>query len=94
MNAIEQMIKVCLLRPDLVTPQETNERFKLMISHGQTGLNVAFDLPTHVITSYSIHYTKLYDMAREKMMREKPDAEETKQVDHSYVNLIRMWSEV
>lgn len=34
------------------------------------------------------------NMAREKMMREKPDAEETKQVDHSYVNLIRMWSEV
>ena len=26
------------------TPKETNERFKLMISHGQTGLNVAFDL--------------------------------------------------
>ena len=30
------------------TPQETNERFKLMISHGQTGLNVAFDLPTQI----------------------------------------------
>ena len=30
------------------TPQETNERFKLMISHGQTGLNVAFDLPTQM----------------------------------------------
>jgi methylmalonyl-CoA mutase N-terminal domain/subunit len=29
-------------------PQETNERFKLMISHGQTGLNVAFDLPTQM----------------------------------------------
>jgi methylmalonyl-CoA mutase N-terminal domain/subunit len=28
------------------TPKETNERFKLMIAHGQTGLNVAFDLPT------------------------------------------------
>jgi methylmalonyl-CoA mutase N-terminal domain/subunit len=27
---------------------ETNERFKLMISHGQTGLNVAFDLPTQM----------------------------------------------
>ncbi len=30
------------------TPKETNERFKLMISHGQTGLNVAFDLPTQL----------------------------------------------
>lgn len=30
------------------TSQETNERFKLMISHGQTGLNVAFDLPTQM----------------------------------------------
>jgi len=30
------------------TPEETNERFKLMISHGQSGLNVAFDLPTQM----------------------------------------------
>jgi methylmalonyl-CoA mutase N-terminal domain/subunit len=30
------------------TPQETNQRFKLMITHGQTGLNVAFDLPTQM----------------------------------------------
>ncbi|MEN8245485.1 MAG: methylmalonyl-CoA mutase family protein [Thermodesulfobacteriota bacterium] len=30
------------------TPQETNQRFKYMISHGQTGLNVAFDLPTQM----------------------------------------------
>lgn len=30
------------------TPRETNERFQLMISHGQTGLNVAFDLPTQM----------------------------------------------
>jgi len=30
------------------TPRETNERFKLLISHGQTGLNVAFDLPTQM----------------------------------------------
>ena len=30
------------------TPKDTNERFKLMISHGQTGLNVAFDLPTQM----------------------------------------------
>lgn len=30
------------------TPAETNKRFKYMISHGQTGLNVAFDLPTQM----------------------------------------------
>ena len=30
------------------TPEETNKRFKLMIDHGQTGLNVAFDLPTQM----------------------------------------------
>jgi len=30
------------------TPHETNKRFKLLIAHGQTGLNVAFDLPTQL----------------------------------------------
>jgi len=30
------------------TPKETNERFKFLISQGQTGLNVAFDLPTQM----------------------------------------------
>jgi methylmalonyl-CoA mutase N-terminal domain/subunit len=30
------------------TPKETNDRFKFLISHGQTGLNVAFDLPTQM----------------------------------------------
>jgi methylmalonyl-CoA mutase N-terminal domain/subunit len=30
------------------TPEQSNERFQLMISHGQTGLNVAFDLPTQM----------------------------------------------
>jgi methylmalonyl-CoA mutase N-terminal domain/subunit len=30
------------------TPAETNGRFKLLIEHGQTGLNVAFDLPTQM----------------------------------------------
>lgn len=28
------------------SPKDTNERFNLLLSHGQTGLNVAFDLPT------------------------------------------------
>ncbi|MCG2777540.1 MAG: methylmalonyl-CoA mutase family protein [Desulfobacterales bacterium] len=30
------------------TPKETNERWKFLISQGQTGLNVAFDLPTQM----------------------------------------------
>ena len=30
------------------TPKETNERFRYLIANGQTGLNVAFDLPTQV----------------------------------------------
>lgn len=28
------------------TPEDTNERFKYLLAHGQTGLSVAFDLPT------------------------------------------------
>ncbi|MBN2563299.1 MAG: methylmalonyl-CoA mutase [Phycisphaerae bacterium] len=30
------------------TPEETNKRFRWLIDNGQTGLNVAFDLPTQV----------------------------------------------
>ena len=38
----------------------------------------------------------LYELsqARDTLMRDKPDAIETAQVDHSYTNLVRMWSEV
>lgn len=28
------------------TPEDTNERFKYLLAHGQTGLSTAFDLPT------------------------------------------------
>ncbi len=28
------------------TPRETNERFRFLVEHGQTGLSVAFDMPT------------------------------------------------
>src|SRR3989339_231749 len=28
------------------TPEETNERFHFLLNNGQSGLNVAFDLPT------------------------------------------------
>src|SRR4030043_1376230 len=30
------------------TPQETNKRYKYLLEHGQTGLSVAFDLPTQI----------------------------------------------
>lgn len=34
------------------------------------------------------------NQARETLLREQPDAAETRQVNHSYINLVRMWSEV
>jgi PKHD-type hydroxylase len=38
----------------------------------------------------------LHDLnqARETLLHEKPDADETRQVNHSYVNLVRMWSDI
>ncbi len=38
----------------------------------------------------------LYELhqAREALLREQPEAPETAQVDHAYVNLVRMWSEI
>ncbi|MDB4409527.1 Fe2+-dependent dioxygenase [Gammaproteobacteria bacterium] len=38
----------------------------------------------------------LHDLnqARETLLREKPDAEETRQVNQSYTNLVRMWSDI
>lgn len=34
------------------------------------------------------------DQARNQLLADKPDASETKQVDRSYVNLLRMWSDI
>ena len=34
------------------------------------------------------------DQARNQLLADKPDALETKQVDRSYVNLVRMWSDI
>src|SRR5262245_27818652 len=28
------------------TPEDTNQRFKFLLAHGQTGLSTAFDMPT------------------------------------------------
>jgi len=38
----------------------------------------------------------LYELslARNKLLAEQPDSDTAKQVDHTYVNLVRMWSEV
>ena len=38
----------------------------------------------------------LHDLnqAREVLLREQPDAEETRRINQSYINLVRMWSEV
>jgi PKHD-type hydroxylase len=38
----------------------------------------------------------LYELhrAREKMLKQSPDAEETRHVDTAYINLVRMWAEV
>ena len=38
----------------------------------------------------------LYELslARNTLLSDAPDSETTKQVDHTYVNLVRMWSEV
>lgn len=38
----------------------------------------------------------LHDLnqARETLLRDKPDNEETRQVNQSYINLVRMWSDI
>ena len=38
----------------------------------------------------------LHDMnlARETLLHEQPDTEVTAQVNHAYINLVRMWSEI
>jgi len=40
------------------TPEETNKRFHYLIGHGQTGLNVAFDLPTQVGLDSDAHLAR------------------------------------
>ena len=46
------------------TVEETNERFRYLIDHGQTGLSVAFDMPT--LMGYdSDHPRSLGEVGRE-----------------------------
>ena len=34
------------------------------------------------------------NQAREAMLHEQPDSEETRRINHAYINLVRMWSEI
>jgi PKHD-type hydroxylase len=34
------------------------------------------------------------NQAREKLLHDNPEAEETSRVNHAYINLVRMWSEI
>src|SRR5687768_17694152 len=46
------------------TPEETNERFRYLLDHGQTGLSTAFDMPT--LMGYdSDHARSLGEVGRE-----------------------------
>src|SRR5438045_8834826 len=46
------------------TPEETNERFRYLLEHGQTGLSTAFDMPT--LMGYdSDHPRSLGEVGRE-----------------------------
>ena len=35
------------------TPEKTNERYKYLLKNGQTGLSVAYDMPTLMAVSYT-----------------------------------------
>ena len=48
------------------TPEKTNERYKYLLKNGQTGLSVAYDMPTlmgydpdHELSSGAVSYTHL-----------------------------------
>src|SRR5205823_5519359 len=46
------------------TPEETNERFRYLLEHGQTGLSTAFDMPT-LMGLDSDHARSLGEVGRE-----------------------------
>src|SRR5919206_1490712 len=46
------------------TPEETNERFRYLIDHGQTGLSTAFDMPS-LMGHDSDHPKSLGEVGRE-----------------------------
>src|SRR6202011_259496 len=45
-------------------PEETNERFRYLLEHGQTGLSTAFDMPS-LMGQDSDHHMSLGEVGRE-----------------------------
>jgi methylmalonyl-CoA mutase, N-terminal domain len=58
------------------TPEETNERFRYLIDHGQTGLSTAFDMPS-LMGHDSDHPRSLGEVGREGVALDTVDDMET-----------------
>src|SRR5881275_2064121 len=58
------------------TPEETNERFRYLIDHGQTGLSTAFDMPS-LMGHDSDHPKSLGEVGREGVAIDSVDDMET-----------------
>src|SRR3954464_5264967 len=58
------------------TPEETNERFRYLLDHGQTGLSTAFDMPT-LMGHDSDHPRSLGEVGREGVAVDTVDDMET-----------------
>ena len=66
----------CASSPASARREETNERFKFLLEHGQTGLSTAFDLPT--LMGYdSDHPRSLGEVGREGVAVDSLDDMET-----------------
>ncbi|MEJ7894093.1 MAG: methylmalonyl-CoA mutase family protein [Solirubrobacteraceae bacterium] len=58
------------------TAEETNERFRYLLDHGQTGLSTAFDMPS-LMGHDSDHVMSLGEVGREGVAIDTPDDMET-----------------
>src|SRR3954463_14062362 len=58
------------------TAEETNERFRYLLGHGQTGLSTAFDMPS-LMGHDSDHARSLGEVGREGVAVDTPDDMET-----------------
>ncbi len=58
------------------TAEETNERFRYLLAHGQTGLSTAFDMPS-LMGHDSDHVLSLGEVGREGVAIDTPDDMET-----------------
>src|SRR3954453_17274511 len=54
------------------TAEETNERFRYLLDHGQTGLSTAFDMPS-LMGHDSDHHMSLGEVGREGVAVDTPD---------------------